>query len=176
MPYDPAIQKVTYRQISAQRPGGEEEYEPLQAAIVTLKKEKPSKANASKIGALTTQISNIKAKHGNNWLTTFVIVDGCIVDVELLDENNIDAVAVDCYWRSRDGSDPLGNFELFIGLLSDDTINELYFQGYEQTRAKLPPAPEETQGDSPPKDNPLEQNGSPVNEGKHTKKRIENAS
>lgn len=176
LPYDPAIQSVIYRQIKAQRPGGEEEYEPLKLKFVALKdKAKPTKGELAKMEQLAEEISQIKARYGNTWLSSFVILDSCVVGVELLDDDNLDALAIDCYWEARDGSDPLGNFALFIQILHSDLIEELV-GGYVATRAKLPLAPKETQGDSPPKDNPLGQNGSPANEGKHTKKRIESVS
>ncbi|KKK80970.1 hypothetical protein LCGC14_2818180, partial [marine sediment metagenome] len=74
-----------------------------------------------------------------------------------------------CYRQFRNGGDPLGNFDLFVQLLSDDTIDELY-DGYTETRTKLPAAPKETQEEAPPLDDPLEQSGSQAKKVKHGKK------
>ncbi len=171
LPYDPAIQNVIYRQIKATRASGEDEYEPLELEVAALKKQKKTKINLARIADLATEISAIKTRYGMTWLGSFVYVDSCIVDVQLLDEDNLDALAIDCYWQGRNGNDPLGNFDLFCQILNTNLIAELY-AGYDDTRAKLPPAPKETQEDAPPKDNPLEQSGSQVEKGKRGKKPI----
>lgn len=175
LPYDPAIQQVIYRQIKASRPCGDDEYEPLELEIAALKKQESTPINIARIDELVTEIVEIKARYGNTWLGSFVYVDSCIVDVQLLDDENLDALAIDCYWQGRNGNDPLGNFDLFCQIMDADLIRELY-AAYSDTRAKLPPAPSETQEDAPPKDNPLEQRGSPAKKGKRGKKPIASAS
>ncbi len=171
LPYHPVIQNVIRRQLRAARPGGEDEYEPLESEVAALEKQEPTKINLARIDKLTGEISTIRAHHGNTWLGHFIILDSCIVDVQLLDEENTDALAIDCYWQGRNGSDPLGNFDFFCQILHANLISELW-TGYSDTRAKLPPAPSETQEDAPPKDNPLEPSGSPAKKGKRGKKSI----
>ncbi len=170
-PKEPAIQDVIHRQVKASRPGGEDEYEPLELEIFALEKQKKTKINLAQIEKLATEIRAIKERYGNDWLSTFVILDSCIVDVQLLDDNNIDALSVDFYWQERDGANPVGNFDLFCQVFDTDLIMELW-KGYQDTRIKLPPAPTETQEDAPPKDNPLEPSGSPAKKAKRGKKPI----
>jgi len=174
-PKEPAIQDVIHRQLKAARTGGEDEYEPLERELVAIKKQKATPVNLAQIEKLTAEVSVIKARYGNDWLSTFVILDSCIIDVQLLDEDNLDALAVDFYWQERNGADPVGNFDLFCQIFDTDLIMELW-KGYLDTRIKLPPAPSETQEDAPPKDNPLEQSGSPAKKGKRGKKPIESVS
>ena len=174
-PKEPAIQDVIHRQVKAARRGGEEEYEPLEFELVALKQQETTPINLARIETLVIEISAIKERYGNDWLSTFVILDSCIVDVQLLDDDNIDALAVDFYWQERNGANPVGNFDLFCQVFDTDLIMELW-KGYQNTRAKLPPAPIETQEDAPPKDNPLEQSGSPAKKGKRGKKPIPSTS
>lgn len=171
LPYSPAIQNTIHRQVTAARPNGEDEYAPLDLELTALKKQKATKTNNARIEVLVTEIGAIRARYGNTWLDFFTILDSCVVDVELLDDENPDALAVDCYWQMRNGNDPAGNFDLFCQVFHTDLIWELW-AGYQDTRIKLPPAPTETQEDSPPKDNPLERSGSPAQKGKRGKKPI----
>ncbi len=170
-PKEPAIQDIIHRQVKAARHGGEDEYEPLELELADLKGGEETKDSLGKINALAIEIRAIKERYGNDWLSTFVILDSCIVDVQLLDDDNIDALSVDFYWQERDGANPIGNFGLFCQVFDTDLIMELW-KGYQATRIKLPPAPIETQEDAPPKDNPLEQDGSQVKKGKRGKKPI----
>jgi hypothetical protein len=88
----------------------------------------------------------------------FVILDCAIVDVALLDDSNEDANAIATYWEMRNVTGSLENFDLFATLLTDELANELWV-GYQDTRAKLPEAPEETRKPKPAKDSPLEKRG-----------------
>lgn len=169
LPYDPYIQGVIIRQLRAARPGGQEEYEPLQREIIMLRQKKETKDNLAEIAELVRRVNEIRAIYGNELIGSFAILDSCIVDVELLNESNTDALAVDYYWQNRNGNDPVGNYDMFAQYLSDDTIDELW-QGYQDTRTKLPAAPKETQEEAPPPDNPLEPSGSQAKKGKRGKK------
>jgi hypothetical protein len=89
----------------------------------------------------------------------FIILDCAIVDVALLDESNEEAAAIATYWEMRGVTGSLENFDLFSTLLSEDMADVLWFSGYNETRAKLPEAPEETRQPLPDKDSPLEKRG-----------------
>lgn len=169
LPYDPAMQQIIYRQVTAERPGGEDEYEPLELTIAKLQKEEQSEDTIAEIDRLSKEIFKIKSRYGNGFLSSYVVLDSCIVDVAMVDDSNIDAAALNYYWQTRNGDDPVGNFDLFRSILSEKFINELW-TGYNDTRVKLPPAPTETQEDGPPENNPLERNGSQAKKGKRGKR------
>ena len=94
----------------------------------------------------------------------FVVLDCAIVDVVVLDGGNEDATAIATYWEMRGVTGSVENFDLFAMLLTNDIVNNELWVGYNETRAQLPEAPEETRQAKPEKDSPL---------GKRGKKRTE---
>lgn len=99
----------------------------------------------------------------------FAILYSTIIDIEIVDSDMMEASTFDAYWKMR-GNIPIDNYHLFEQLLTTPMIDELWL-AYEDTRAKLPEAPKETQESKPPDGNPLEQSGLPAKKAKRGRKR-----
>jgi hypothetical protein len=120
-------------------------------------------------GVIFGQLENALTDDYKSSYVIFAILESTIIDIEVINADDMEASAFAAYWQMKSNI-PVDNYHLFQQLLTTPMIDELW-DAHEDTRAKLPEAPKETQESKPPDGNPLDKSGSLAKKGKRGKRR-----
>ena len=94
----------------------------------------------------------------NGLQALFSVLHSVIVDMEFDDGYAEEVAPLAVYWACREGDNVQVDYLAFMSILSNEIIDVLW-NGYQDTRAKLPQAPAITQEGKPEAEAPLEVSG-----------------
>jgi hypothetical protein len=114
------------------------------------------------------QLSNSLPDEYKHSYTVFAVLSSTIIDIDVHDTDDVELNGLAAWWQMKSNI-PADNYQLFEQLLTTSLVDILW-QGYDDTRAVLPPAPEITQESKPPVGNPLDSTGSQAKKGKRGKR------